>query len=571
MLYKLNIILQKNGIVWGLLLIGLLLKLSLCTYGLPYLFHPDEPYIFKDPFKLLYNYRNMDFSSTTNLYFWVLILWYSVYFVFCLITGNISGLTQFQNLLIAEDPSIILFGRLLSILLSLIGSYFILKIIIKTTKDTILQFLFGLTLILNPIEIISNVWIKFDTATYCFLSILFYMSYKYLIENNTHLKNRIYILSFVALSIRIDLIAFLIAFAFIDFSLARKKETAKPFILQRLKPAFTGIILYLIITLLPLTLLIGSKESVSAKIPVTKPFESAIVSKSVQFSFSLILDNIIANLGFYLLTCTIVTFGPFIILPIITHLKNRFEKPFLKLLLLVIVILFMPLLVFGYHAPHYYLLSALALLVLSFLSISVIKNTKYRYFVAIFNLLYTASITFQIIYAINFQPDTRITAKQYMLKTTSKTDLIAIEKYLNAGFFPPINECPEVLLEKIEAIKKYNIGTGETFKSQVSKINSGECRKILEISAPKRFKNTEYENKWAIDYSPTLLLKKSPDYFISMIDYNRQMHPGSFSSALLANYSIISKFEPNFIDPRIKIVIANENYYPCFYIYKKLN
>lgn len=560
---------RTNIIIAILLLAALVIKLSMVAYGLPYLFHPDEPYIFKDPFKILFKYTKLDFSSSTNLLFWAVTAWYALFFAGGLLTGHIKGLAEFQDLLAGEDASIILYGRLLSILLSLGGTWFILQIIKRHAKDGALFLLLGLTLILNPIELLSNLWIKFDPAVYFFACLLLNHAYRYFTGNEHHLRNRIYILSFIGLSLRVDLIAFMAAFVLLDFR-RHRYGSAREFARARLRPSAIGMLAYLAITMLPFTLLLGSRLAASGDVGVTQPFESAIVSKYVQnFSLVTLLKIMFNNIGFYLVTCTLLTFGPLVFIPLFKEASDDAFSDYRKMILGFLAVLFIPLMFFGYFAPHYFSISALALLVLNFLFIAAIKNRKWRLGIAVFNLVFAGSISVQLILAISSRTDTRLEARAYILETTTKSDLIAIEKYLNEGFFPPVDECPEVLAEKIQAIKKYGMGTGETFRLKMQRMDTSACRNILEISAPKRFAGTAYEDRWAIDYDARLLLEKQPDFIISQVNYHKEK-PGDFSSAIRFNYSIKEIFDANFNDARLQGLIAEENYFPPFYIYERL-
>lgn len=563
---------NQNTVIIIILLIGLTVKLTMINYGMPYLFHPDEPYIFKDPFKLLYNYKNLTFSGTTNLFFWVIIGWYSLYFIGGLLTGNIGSLEEFQQLLIAEDPSVIVFGRLLSIVMSLAGSYFILQIIRRITGNSILLLLLGLTLIFNPIELISNLWIKFDPAVYLSLSFLLYKSYLYFIEGQKRLRNQIYILCFLALSVRIDLLAFFIAFLSLDFYLYGRTQVKKKYVASLIKPFTIGTILYLLISMLPFFLLYRFGQTHNHEISVAVPFETAIVTKYSKLSFGSLIGVLLSNMGFYSYNCILMSLGPLLLSFILFWKQKKNDtRVFGNMLLLLLTILAIPLALFSYHAPHYFLPSSLAIILISFLGITALKNMRIQFFLASITLFYFASLSLQIMYQISSCKDTRLQASEYLLESTTKSDLIAIEKYLNAGFFPPIDECKEVLLEKVRATQKYNMGTGETLKFLAGRSDSGKCRSILEISFPKRFAGTEYENKWAIDYSPSLFISKSPDVFISMEDYSKATSNDSFAVALWSHYKMVKQFSISFADPRVQPAITMENFFPTFYVYKKKN
>lgn len=561
---------RENMIVAAILLVTLLLKLSLVDYGMPYLFHPDEPYIFKDPFKLLFKYSNRDFSSPTNLLFWIITAWYALYFLFGVGIGKINGLDHLHQLLAAEDESIIFHGRLLSVIFSLAGSFFILRILKHRFPNPIILFLSGLVVIFNPIEIISNNWIKFDPAAYCCIAFLLSRTYFYLIAPSPKKRNVLYVLAIVALTIRVDLISFLAAFAIFDLRSGLRSEKPMPFTLNRAKAVCTGIAIYLCITLLPLVLLIGDKFSTGNTVPVAPTFEGAMVTKYLQnASPSVILGIISNNASYYILSCTLLTFGPLVFYSLFARLNHEILGQFRRLVRTVLIILFIPISLFAYYAPHYFQLSALALLVIHLVHISTIKSTRRQAIMLLINLLFAASLTFQIIYAIHAFPDTRLQSRQYLLAHSGKNDLIAVEKYLNEGQFPPIGECPDVLKEKLTATRNYSLGTGETFRARLASMDTRACRRILEISAPKRFAGTPYENKWAIDYDSALLIAKNPRYLVSMNNYTDSAAGNAFANAVNGYYRIDTVFAAPFRDQRVLQLIRRENYFPTFIIYER--
>lgn len=558
---------KENLSMFIILIFGLFIKLSIVDYGMPYIFHPDES-IYKDPFKILFNYINLNFSSSTNLYYWILTLWYALFYVVGYIIAQINSFADFQTMLVSESPYIIIYGRILSILLSLIGTGFLFQIVKKVTKNIFLQLLFGLTIVLNPIEIISDLWIKFDPAAYCIFSILIYLSYCFIVEKNIQLRSKIYILSFVALSVRIDLIAFLIVFIFLDFTVNYSKNKLREYLKTTWSIIGIGVLLYSIITFYFVKIIfITFFNNYSANsIPVEATIEGFIISQSFNLSSFL---NLLNNLKFYFLYSSLITFGPLTLFFVLYFFIKNFTQKLAQLFFMITIILGTGILQYYYSAPHYFLLTSAIILLTSILAIASIKSTRLKYSVALFNLFYIGSISIQIIYTISQKTDTRIFSMNYLLENTTHSDLIAIENYLKKGSYPPIDKCPDVLMEMARITKKYNLGTGETLIKKAQMVDQKSCRNILEIDTPKRFINTEYENIWSIDYDPILLLKWSPEFIVTTHNYQDEESSTSYAKTIVANYRLENENEISFFDSRIKMVLSREDYFPTLYIYKK--
>ena len=539
-----------------------LLKFFSISYGKPYLLHPDEPYLYKDPLKLLYNYSHLDFSNSTNLFFWIVPIWLGIVFLVGLLTGSWAEFNDFKELLILEDFSIIYSCRILSIILSLWGSCFLWKVIQKTASDNKAKIFLLLGVLLNPFEIISNLWFKFDGACYFFSCFLLYQFYIFLTYRNTEkFKRYLYLLLFVAPAIRIDLVAFLLSFIIYDLTKNYDFNTGV-FLKKYYKVFALGIFIYSLITLLPISFFI--KET-NDTVLVEKTFEKAISSgATTSIHNNPILNTIANNFYFYFIFCFILT------LPVIAFfLIKHFKKINFRFLTLAIGIIILTLLIFGYNAPHYFLIISTILVFLFIVNFEKLFRSRTFLFLGL-HVLCIASISIPFFWHIFTKEDTRSLARNYILNNTTKNDLIEMEGYINIGQAPPIDECPEVLLKRAEITKKLRLGTGESLILKAQKIDSSNCRKIIDISSPKRFMGTEYENLWNIPYDIAALRNLSPDLFVSSKDYLKMSKKANiFNSYINSEYSIDKIFEINFFDERVKLFLNKENYLLPVFIYRK--
>lgn len=551
---------KKISALTGLIALCFTLKLLIINYGLPFQFHPDEVGILKDPVRLLLKYKELNFSSPTSLFNWLFLIWDFFVFLFGLIIGKWHNIAEFQAMFVAEDTFIILASRTFSIVLSLTAQLILLKLGKLIFKKHIFFMCFALAIIFNPIELISNVWIKFDPLCYIFHSALLFYFYKYFILNEEKLKSKLILLCFLGLSVRIEFIAHLVCV--IGHELMKSKIPPKKKLQELFYPSIKGIALYSIITLYPLSLFYNETTNLSTQ----RPYEEVIFERySATISSGEIFNNILNNTYFYLYNFLFISIGPLICcITIFWILKEKQFKIFIWLLLLLIV----PVLLYVIATPHYILGVSVLFIFLSSIGIYFAQiNFKLKSFISIFNALYVVSIGLQVVYCANNITDPRLTGRTYLLENSKQTDTIAIEGYLCPGLYAPIEECPDVLLEKSIIVQRYKIGTGETFRLKSQKPNAN-CRNVLEVWKEDRFSGTPNKGEWINTYDTLSFPLSSITFFSSIADYTGKGNSTAFSAFINNNFILDKHYSVHFFDKRLYSLLPNDGFFFSSCIYK---
>jgi hypothetical protein len=111
------------------------------------------------------------------------------------------------------------------------------------------------------------------------------------------------------------------------------------------------------------------------------------------------------------------------------------------------------------------------------------------------------------------------------------------------------------------------MGTGESLLLKANKVNDVNCRQIIDLSSPKRFAGTEYENIWNNDFDVSAFNKTLPN--VAVFGSDQENIKSDFSQNIIANYKLIKTFSVHFSDLRLKRILQKENYFPDIYIYRK--
>ena len=84
-----------------------IIRISLVKFGMPFILHPDEPYILKDPFKIVNNYSNFIFNNPFNLTYYFHLIWYGLLFIlgYCSIGSSSSGDLKNQLIQLEENAN----------------------------------------------------------------------------------------------------------------------------------------------------------------------------------------------------------------------------------------------------------------------------------------------------------------------------------------------------------------------------------------------------------------------------------------------------------------------------------
>ncbi len=261
---------------FGLLMAGLAIgtKLLIVAYGLPFALNPDEPSILKEPFKLTYLYSQGVFAHPTNLFFWVVQGWYGLYFVLGRLVSHWNGSAAFLAALVGESPEILLWGRLLGVVASGCAVYVLSDVIVRTTTGWWHRLLMTSSIALNPVDLVSTAWLKFDGMALLLNAILIAAFVRYLDSDSPRDRQRLYLLAILAYSLRVDLIVFTIVVVLYDLARGRSFRPV-------LKASLIGATGYCLVTLLPVVLVyrLVAPQQAARAMTVASTFEVNILGR----------------------------------------------------------------------------------------------------------------------------------------------------------------------------------------------------------------------------------------------------------------------------------------------------
>ena len=133
-------------------------------------FHPDETHLVMDLGKFLGALSRGATTIGTSAFYYPLALVYALYFAFGRVTGRLASLTDFENALLLDDPTLHLLGRLMSTAFSvgtLIAVYALGRRLYGRRGGLVAVVLMSVSLV----DISSSHWLKFDAAV-AFMSVL---------------------------------------------------------------------------------------------------------------------------------------------------------------------------------------------------------------------------------------------------------------------------------------------------------------------------------------------------------------------------------------------------------------
>lgn len=535
-----------------LLLVLLVFKAIYISFGLPYTTHADETTILRDPLKLLLSYSHGDFSMSTNLYNWVILGWLFLVFITGLIFGRWSNLDGFQEYLIAEPSYSLLDGRILSLCFGVIAAWFLIRLICKITTDYRWRWLLSVMVLFNPIEVNAVNWIKFDAPAYLAYVLLIYWGYGYFIEQRGVSKTFFYVISFIAASVRIEVVAYLMGFLMYDFFIFSSHQPFRSRFVGFIKPIAIGIAVYSIITLLPLTFIYKLlHQDATSYLATTPTFEDAILSKMPGFSY---LGQALLYSDYYI-KCLLVLMGPMLLYFFFRHMA----KLRVSFLLFPFIITVLVLLVFPIKSVHYLLNVSLLICVGSAIFLAQ-SPSRVNFFFTVLSVAWTFSFCLSQAYVFQTVKDVRLEVRDYLFSHTQPSDLIYVE-----GSFSQIYDKRDRYRLKVDAA--HAIGsTGLSNEYLANHLDDRFTRRILEVTDWEYFANTPYVNTFGNNYDTARLLQDMPLYYVLVthISEDRQFVRKDKFKAFLPFYNIVKQnyhIEREFsypqFDPRLRYV----NYY----------
>jgi hypothetical protein len=512
-------------------------KVIMISYGLPFQIHVDEATVLKNPFKLLLNYASGNFSQSTTLLNWITLAFFGFIFLVGLLTGRWHSIGEFQSFLITDSPDLILWARILSGIISLAASLILIRLVLKITSDLWLRTLFIVMVLFNPIELNSVNWMKYEAISYFMTAILIYYAHSYFFLENKRHKAVLYILLFVGLSVRIELIAMLIGVLIFDF--AQNLNQIKSFLFSIFKPSAIGIFIYLIVTLYPVKILYNYlAEAPKETLTTSKTFESAIFA---DLNWDSILFGI-SNSDYYLYA-SFALLGPVVMIAFFISIFRKRQR----FIILPFVILAFFLIIYPVKNTHYLMNASIFLLIGSFLTIESwgIKRMKYSFGAISAAWVFSFCVS-QIILA-SGTGDLRIKAREYVLASSNADDTIYVE-----GIFSQIQDKPKRYRLKSEAAKLIG-STGLSNEYFANTLNDFDTRAIITVSEYDPFAETPFNKMFNNNYDTALLLLHRPKYYIRVTPAIIK-HPNrkaDFCDFIETKFEKIISFHYDFRDPRL--------------------
>ena len=552
----------------GIFGISLIVGIVLASESLPYIYHPDEPVLLKQPFKRLIQYKAGDFSSAFSLYDLLLVLWLGLTYLVGYTLGIYSGITHFGEEIILESASVVFAARMLSVFLVSLA-HGCLFFFLKRQKISPFQaFLFNLLFLFNPILLAFAYKIKFEAIVYFFSIFLLSKTYDYF-QTKTQ-RNKVYFWIIISLAVRIELIIFFFLAIIIDLNSGFfKRPLSELFTAKFIRSISLGILIYCLITLHPITFLYSFyPERAGLNLVSEHTFLGNILTGLINtFKKGQISIQIKENWHFLYPILISIFF-----IPILTSLVSTSKRTIVWIVHPLGVFLFLMVKSAIYHR---YLLP-LSTGLLSFLLVNYLqaqKNKKYILIGTVLCLFSFVLLSTQLLVLRLIHTDPRTLAKEFILTCTDQDDLLAIETISGAGSFPPIRECDDQMIAKSQYAKQFLPYAGTRYRLLIERKINYPCRRILDICELNYLESNPTSNNQFINTKDTAHFKKlDPKYFISKYSFNHleSIYPNykSFYQHLKKYFVLIKVFPKHitYFDPRMKLINTRHS----IYVYKKV-
>ncbi|TAJ10870.1 MAG: hypothetical protein EPO61_00910 [Nitrospirae bacterium] len=152
----------------GILVVGAILRYSLISYGLPEVYHPDEINLMHETYKFWFSILNLNFSLSTNLFSHLLTLVHAADYLLCRLSGACQAASDFQQMVLLDDPSLLLDGRFLAATFDIGNIYLTYRLgvlLFGTTAGVIAALGYAVT----AVPVAAAVWVKMDSVTAFFI------------------------------------------------------------------------------------------------------------------------------------------------------------------------------------------------------------------------------------------------------------------------------------------------------------------------------------------------------------------------------------------------------------------
>lgn len=538
---------KSNRVLLALMAVALLMKCFLIGYGVRYQTHVDEWLIIKDPLKILLQYKDGNFSTSTNIFNFLLTGWHGITFLVGQLAGWWSGITGYQNALSMDDARILASFRCFSLLLSMTGLYYWLRLFQRIVPQSGIT-LFGVVLIfvLNPFELNADNWLKFDPVCFLLYALEFTYAYRYFRENDQRARKWMYVVLFAAVATRIENIAFLFAFGLHDLWSLHRWNLKKFFSGGMMKTLTIGVAVYVLGTLQLLALF--SKDNGAPALTKTRTFEEVIMG---------LLDGTGASYTFYLI-CGMLLLSPLVYFFFLRNIFRKDAQSAFRYFIPALVLLSLILALDQVKNVHYMLATSCILLFVTVVEIGRMHSAKLRRFSVAALVIWMGSYDIALCrYAVKETPHQNVEA--FIAEHSAANDAVLYDGVMEFN----IPESPSELREKIISMQTTGGGTGTGLQNelQLALEDSSKSRNIFRRVDDFFWMGTQWENKWLIGMDTVAIARLQP----RLIVVARKEFDGTgimekeMMQYLSRHYRMVFSHEYHFADPRM--------YYRTFYYF----
>ena len=558
--------LRRDFLLLCIFTLTVLLGLIVACEGFPFMVHWDEELVFNRPFQRLYQYLQGDFSSSTNIFDLLMLLWYGLGYLLGKAIGLWQEFDQFKEQLILQEGLILVWGRLLSAIYVATGNciiYLQLKPIYATKKGL---WLAGLGLVFNPILFPSLFLIKFDALVYLLSCLLLVNCYQYVVLRNSSARKTIYFLGLFSLFLRADLFLWCALVILWDVKTWWEGKLQSP-MKEISRPGMLALSLGFLLTLLPFNLIysilfpqpsVGLTMSLSYGANI---FQRIVLNVQKEEYLQLMFDT-----GHFYGGIILTILGPIIPIVFFTILFRESKTRFFGLHLAIFLGI---LLFFGVKYIHYSVTPIICMLSLSLFSLPSLFPNWYRT-ILICLFLYFLSLSVPYLLFLVDEEHPALAARSFLLENSTDKELLAIETLSGAAGHPHLIPCR--IEERMQAALKLSRFGGTELKIRQKRGATNPCRRQIDICEVNYLSsNPKQSSEFVNTYDPSHLEKLSPSWLVTQHplrpNYPSSLEIDSFFQYAKAHYELDTLFHKNegIIDPRIQMI----NIRRTFYIYKR--
>jgi len=515
----------------GIILVGSIPRYALVGYGFPYLFHPDEMALVHETYKFWFSLLSQNFSLSTNVFSHLLALVHAVQYAVCRSVGPCASLADFQRLVLLDDPSLYLSGRLMAATVDL-GNIFLTYRLGGTLFGTVAGLVGAAGYAISAVPIVSATWVKMDSVA-AFFTLLAQVGIL------QAMKGRLTggwcaagFLTALAVSTRISALPIIVSLL-AAYALTAKTtvsgETEDRRGVWRVLASMVGVLVvsYLILSFRLTELISGLMGQ--ERLFWTQPYLEVIASKATTVwtggqwrTPGMIISD---NAGFYsrVMLETVGWLGSAGIVAGLGVIIARADRT--AMISLIFPGLFLiPVLLFPAHASYYilsllpFLFCYLGFLVQSAQGIQTLSPAARRIglvALAVALLWSPAQVSAAYVgYMLRgTENDTRVRAKEWIESHVPFGQTLAIEKLHELPTLaPPLVEDPEENREKLQATRELKLGSGKA-REERSRESPARFYRIVNITMGPVFgpRGKPFENP----YDFGLLREQGVDYVIT--------------------------------------------------------